>query len=79
MERGIEVIGQAARLISEEFKAAHPEIPWIGIVAQRNVLAHEYRDILVDRIWIIASERVPELMTLLTPLVAQLPEEPGPG
>lgn len=68
-ERGIEIVGQAARLVSDEFKEAHPEIPWSGIVAQRHVLAHEYKEILVDRIWIIVSQRMPELMELLEPLM----------
>ena len=42
VERQIEVIGEAARRVSATFQQAHPEIPWKSIIAQRNVLAHEY-------------------------------------
>jgi uncharacterized protein with HEPN domain len=40
VERNIEIIGEAARRISGEFKQEHPEIPWRKIIAQRNVLIH---------------------------------------
>ena len=51
VERALEIIGEAARRVSENFKSAHPEIPWHKIIAQRNVLAHEYGEIKQDRIW----------------------------
>ena len=33
VERLVEIIGEAARRISEEFRQAHPEIAWRGIIA----------------------------------------------
>ena len=48
-ERQIEVIGEAARRVSANFQQEHPEIPWKNIIAQRNVLAHEYGEILLER------------------------------
>ncbi|MBI2265882.1 MAG: DUF86 domain-containing protein [Armatimonadetes bacterium] len=75
VERQIEIIGEAARRASTEFKEAHPEIPWPHIIAQRNVLAHEYGEILVERIWSVATERLPELVHLLDPLIPTPPEE----
>ncbi len=41
VERAVETVGEAARLVSESFRARHPQIPWRLIIAQRNVLAHE--------------------------------------
>jgi len=72
VERAIEIIGEAARRVSESFKAAHPEIPWPPIIAQRHILAHEYGEIQQDRIWRVAKTHVPALITQLEPLV------PGP-
>jgi uncharacterized protein with HEPN domain len=51
VERRIEVIGEAAGHISEAFRAKQPEIPWPQIIGQRNILAHEYGEILIERIW----------------------------
>jgi uncharacterized protein with HEPN domain len=69
VERLLLVIGEAANHISEGFRTSHPEIHWAGIIGQRNVLAHEYGEILVERIWLAASERIPELVDLLNPLI----------
>lgn len=41
-ERCLEIIGEAARRVSETFRQAHPEISWSEIIGQRNILAHEY-------------------------------------
>jgi uncharacterized protein with HEPN domain len=65
VERHIEIIGEAARRISEATRQAHPEIPWRAIVGQRNVLAHEYDEVLHEAIWAIATRRVPELLAAL--------------
>ena len=45
VERHVEIIGEAARHVSESFRDAHPEIPWRPIIAQRHVLAHDYGEI----------------------------------
>jgi uncharacterized protein with HEPN domain len=42
VERQLEIIGEAARRVSEAFQQKHPEIPWRSIIGQRNVLAHQY-------------------------------------
>lgn len=77
VEREIGVIGEAARRVSTSFRDAHPEIPWRGIVAQRNVLIHDYGEIDHPRIWRLAIHDVPSLVEHLTPLVPP-PPEPTP-
>jgi len=75
VERGLEIIGEAAGHVSGEFRAAHPEIPWRRIVAQRNVLAHAYGSILNQRIWQVVTDDLPELIRLLEPLMPSPPPE----
>jgi uncharacterized protein with HEPN domain len=75
VERQLEIIGEAARRVSAEFKAAHTEIPWRPIQAQRHVLAHEYGEIKDERIWRVATVHIPELIRQLEPLVPLPPEE----
>jgi uncharacterized protein with HEPN domain len=48
IERELEIIGEAARRISSEFQTLHPEIPWASVIAQRNVIRHEYGEIKVE-------------------------------
>jgi len=71
VERQLLVIGEAANHVSEKFRKEHPEIPWERIIGQRNVLAHEYGEILIERIWITATNSVPELLELLKPLISE--------
>ena len=73
VERSIEIIGEAARRVSEGLNQAHPEIPWRLIIAQRNVLAHEYGEIKQDRMWLLATIHIPELVSRLQPLIPPLP------
>ena len=69
VERQIMVIGEAAKNVSLKYKEAHQEFPWKSIIAQRNVIAHEYGEILVERIWVVASVNIPELLSLLKPFI----------
>jgi uncharacterized protein with HEPN domain len=73
VERQIEIVGEAARNVSEEFCDRHHEIPWVKIIAQRHVLAHEYGDIQQERIWRVATTHIPELISQLEPLVPDPP------
>jgi len=75
VERHIEIIGEAANHVSVDFKKVHPEIPWRSIIGQRHVLIHEYGEIKHERIWVVASERIPELITLLERVLPKIPTE----
>jgi uncharacterized protein with HEPN domain len=73
VERCIEIVGEAARGVSRTFQAAHPEIPWRPIVAQRHILAHEYGDVLPERLYRVATTHLPALAVQLGPLVSPDP------
>jgi uncharacterized protein with HEPN domain len=73
--RLIGIVGEAARNISAEFKTAHPEISWSGIVSMRNRLVHEYFRVASDKVWEVVKKEMPELIALIEPLVP--PEEPN--
>lgn len=75
VERNIGIIGEAARRISEELKQEHPEIPWRKIIAQRNVLIHEYDDIDYKEIWEVVTFHLPRLIDQIRPLIPPLPPE----
>ena len=75
VERALEIIGEAARRVSEAYRQAHSEIPWQSIISQRNVLAHEYGEIKQELIWKVATIRIPELITLLEKLIPVPPEK----
>lgn len=75
VERQIEIIGEAARHVSDEFQDAHSQIQWKPIMAQRHVLAHDYGEIKHDLVWRVATVHIPELISLLEPLVPNPPDD----
>ena len=79
IERRIEIVGEAARHVSDAFEAAHPEIPWRQIVGTRHRIAHEYAEIDYDVVWRIVSLHLPALIGHLEPLVESLPPDPEPS
>ena len=62
VERLIQIIGEAANHLSKDFMKENQDIPWTKIIGLRNKIVHDYGEILTDRIWLIASESIPELM-----------------
>jgi len=75
IERGVEIIGQAARRVSPPYATAHPEIPWRMIVGQRNILAHEYGQIDHELLYKTAVEDIPRLIEQLQMLLPPLEED----
>ena len=59
--KNVEIIGEAAYMLSLEFKDAHPELPWNEIVAMRHVLVHGYSNISDRNLWVTATEDIAPL------------------
>lgn len=72
LERALELVGEAARRVSEGFQSAHPEVDWRAIVGQRNVLAHEYGVIDQERLYRTGMESVPRLIAVLERILERL-------
>ena len=73
VERKLEIIGEAARGISQQFQQEHPEVPWRGIISQRHFLAHEYGEVRQEKLWRVATVRIGELIEQLEKLIPPLP------
>ena len=58
---GLTVIGEAVRAMDDDFKAAHPDIPWRSIVGMRNFIVHEYEEIDYDLVWKAVSIDLPAI------------------
>lgn len=68
------IIGEAAARVSDEFRGRHSQVPWLQIVAFRNILVHGYFGILWDVVWRAAQDRCPELREQINALLLA---EPG--
>jgi len=59
--RNLEIIGEATKKISSDFRNQHPEIPWQQMAGLRDVLIHDYLYVDLEEIWLIIEHHLPEL------------------
>jgi uncharacterized protein with HEPN domain len=57
----LEIVGEACRHVSPEFRQRYPQIPWSAIVGTRDKLVHDYMGVDLERVWLMAAIKVPEL------------------
>lgn len=55
------VIGEAVKNLAPETRDAEPDIPWADIAALRDLIAHEYFRIEIDRVLAIVERDLPAL------------------
>ena len=59
--KNIEIIGEAARMLTDEFKKANDDVPWLSIANMRNFLVHEYFQVDSDTVWEVIHGDIVEL------------------
>ena len=69
----IQIIGEAARQVSPEFRQEHPEIPWAEIIGMRHKLVHDYLEVDLTEVWRVVQDDIPLLITQVESLI--VPEE----
>jgi len=69
--RLIEVIGEAATRVPEEFREDHTEIPWRQTIGMRNRLIHGYDTIDLDILWSIIHNDLPPLIRNLQKIIGE--------
>jgi uncharacterized protein with HEPN domain len=57
----LEIIGEAAKHLSEELKENFSEVEWNQITGMRNVFVHEYFGIDTSIVWQIIINDIPNL------------------
>ena len=75
--RCVEVVGEAARLVSEDTRRRSADIPWPLVTGMRHVLAHEYGTVDLEKVYEVVTRDLPELLTHLRALIAELEKEVG--
>lgn len=76
--RNLEIIGEAAKRVSEEYRKANPNIPWRSMAALRNILIHQYEGVDLEKLWQIVEKELPPLKSALSaflPPLSQLEAE----
>ncbi len=63
------VMGEAVKRLSEDFRLQHPEIAWVLVAGMRDKLIHGYDIVDLDEVWKTADVDVPNLLSLVEPLL----------
>jgi uncharacterized protein with HEPN domain len=65
----IQVIGEAARRVSVQFRERHPQIPWEAIVGMRSKIVHDYMNVDEDIVWDSVAQELQPLIEELKKIV----------
>lgn len=69
LERMIEIIGEAARLVPQPMRDACPHIPWSNIIGMRNRIVHDYLNVDSRILWDTMTRAIPTLIAELEKIV----------
>lgn len=67
--RQIEIIGEAARNISEEYRESQPQLPWLKMIGIRNKIIHEYFNLNLSVVWDTIKDDLPHLRSSIKELL----------
>jgi uncharacterized protein with HEPN domain len=65
VERQLEIIGEAANYLTEEFKDKYPEMEWNKLRGFRNIIVHEYFGVSTQIVWFSVQRRIPQLKEIV--------------
>jgi len=57
----LQILGEAAAKISDEFQEQHPDVLWYKIIGMRNILVHDYFRIDINAVWSVVENDIPVL------------------
>ncbi|MBI2125590.1 DUF86 domain-containing protein [Candidatus Woesearchaeota archaeon] len=70
--RRIEIIGEAVKNISKDFKDKHSEVEWRKIAGSRDRMIHAYFSVDLDIVWNIAKKYMPILKKQIQKILEEI-------
>lgn len=67
--RNFEIVGEATKNLSTNFRQAHGEIPWRQIAGLRDVMIHDYMGVDIDEVWNVVENHLPSLKSAIEELL----------
>jgi uncharacterized protein with HEPN domain len=67
--RSLEIIGEAAKKVPDDFRAAHPAVEWRAMAGMRDRLIHDYFGVDFELVWDVVLTRIPELRNQLASIL----------
>ena len=69
--RNLEIIGEAAKQISDDFKNKYPDIEWKKMAGMRDKLIHDYIGVDLWAVWEVVDKIIPDLKGRISDIIPQ--------
>ncbi|RFP58922.1 MAG: DUF86 domain-containing protein [Limnothrix sp. CACIAM 69d] len=69
--RSLEIIGEATKNLSDEFKQKYPEIPWRQMAGMRDKLIHDYFGVDYDVVWSVIDLEISSLIQKIQKCISE--------
>ena len=63
--RNLQVIGEAAKKLSQSVRSIYPDIRWREMAGMRDKIVHEYFGVNLEVVWEVARKDIPQLSALI--------------
>ena len=73
--RSLEVIGEAAKRVSESLRKKYPRLPWKEMARMRDKLIHGYSGVDVEIVWKVVKDEIPPLKPSIEQVLKDLKEK----
>ncbi|MBR3466426.1 MAG: DUF86 domain-containing protein [Bacteroidales bacterium] len=70
--KNVEIIGEAANMITNDYRDSHPEVEWRSIISMRHVLVHGYYQISKAEVWDTAKINLPPLKAQIEQYISEM-------
>lgn len=71
MVYNIQIIGEAASKLTEDFRLQHSNVPWRAIASMRNVIVPAYFQVDLDEVWNAVHDDLPVLKQQISPIIKE--------
>ncbi len=73
--RNIEIIGEATKNLSNDFRKKYPIIPWKSLAGMRDKLIHDYFGVNFDIVWEVLKQDLPEVVKEIKKIIEIMDEK----